>query len=175
MIDYNNKNYYEILNVDMYSTIEDIEKAYKRAKENVIYSGFIKKIDEAYETLSNPDKKREYDLSLAIDDDIKVYEPKMTAEKREKYAKLEELKNNYNKSIDEISKLYDGEIYEYLKQNTQSSTNIPEKLKNYMEKYKEAVNLSKEIENLCNELNIKFEFENLDTTINKFTFSRINN
>ncbi len=160
MIDYNNKNYYEVLGVDMNASPERIREAYERAKKIFIYKGFVEKIEEAYRILSDKNEREKYN--------IKLNESKMSDEEKEKYKKLEELKNKYNDSIDEISKLYDDEIYEYLKQNIQNNPNMPEKLRKYREKYNEAVKLIKEIEDLCNELNIKSGIENLDITISKF-------
>lgn len=69
------KNYYEILEVDKKASPEIIEKAYKvlakkyhpdlQPKENKKQSEDIfKKINEAYEVLSNPEKKQAYDQSL---------------------------------------------------------------------------------------------------------------
>ena len=62
------KNYYEILGIDNKATITDIENAKNRLKfgsanERVSVS-LWNKIDEAYDVLSNPDKRREYDMSL---------------------------------------------------------------------------------------------------------------
>lgn len=70
-----NKNYYDILQVNKNASPEIIEKAYKvlakkyhpdlQAEENKKQSEEIfKKINEAYEVLSNPEKKQAYDESL---------------------------------------------------------------------------------------------------------------
>lgn len=69
------KNYYEILEVDKNASPEIIEKAYKTLikkfhpdlqEDNLKdeYEEKIKKINEAYEVLSNPSKKNEYNLFL---------------------------------------------------------------------------------------------------------------
>lgn len=71
-----NKNYYDILQVNKNASPEIIEKAYKvlakkyhpdlQPEENKKQSEEIfKKINEAYETLSNPEKKQTYDETLA--------------------------------------------------------------------------------------------------------------
>jgi molecular chaperone DnaJ len=60
------KDYYKILGVDKTSTADEIKSAYrKKAKESHPDKGGdpeqFKIINEAYETLSNPQKKKEYD------------------------------------------------------------------------------------------------------------------
>ena len=73
------KNYYEILDVSAGSTLDEIETAYKSRRklydENVaaLYSLYapderkaaLEDIDEAYSTLGDPAKKREYDACLS--------------------------------------------------------------------------------------------------------------
>lgn len=70
-----NKNYYDILQVNRNASSEIIEKAYKilakkyhpdlQAEENKKKSEeILKEINEAYETLSNPEKKESYDAFL---------------------------------------------------------------------------------------------------------------
>jgi len=64
------KDYYKILGVDRNSTPEQIKKAYRKlalqyhpdkAGDNKEYEDKFKEISEAYETLSDPDKKSKYD------------------------------------------------------------------------------------------------------------------
>ena len=70
------KNYYEILEVDKKASNEIIEKAYKTLakkyhpdlqEDNFKKDSEIKMqlINEAYETLSDPEKKKNYDISLS--------------------------------------------------------------------------------------------------------------
>ena len=70
------KNYYEILEVDKNASPEIIEKAYKTLakkyhpdlqEDNFKKDSEIKMqlINEAYETLSDPEKKKNYDISLS--------------------------------------------------------------------------------------------------------------
>lgn len=69
------KNYYDILEVNKNASPEIIEKAYKtlvkkyhpdlqesNLKEN--YEEKLKEINEAYEVLSNPEKRKDYDINL---------------------------------------------------------------------------------------------------------------
>ena len=69
------KNYYQILQVDPNASSEIIDKAYKtlikkyhpdlQTEENKIYATeMIKKLNEAYEVLSNDEKRRLYDINL---------------------------------------------------------------------------------------------------------------
>ncbi|MBQ2938058.1 MAG: J domain-containing protein, partial [Clostridia bacterium] len=70
-----NKNYYDILEVNKNASPEIIEKAYKTLvkkyhpdlQENNLKNKFeekIKEINEAYEILSNSEKRKNYDLNL---------------------------------------------------------------------------------------------------------------
>ena len=69
------ENYYEILEVNKNASPEIIEKAYKTLvkkyhpdlqEDNLknIYEEKIKKINEAYDILSNSEKRKNYDLNL---------------------------------------------------------------------------------------------------------------
>lgn len=69
------KNYYDILEINKNASQEIIEKAYKTLvkkyhpdlQENnlkIKYEEKIKEINEAYEILSNPEKRKSYDLTL---------------------------------------------------------------------------------------------------------------
>lgn len=71
-----NKNYYDILQVNKNASPEIIEKAYKtlakkyhpdlQTEENKKQAEeILKEINEAYEVLSNPEKKQMYDTSLS--------------------------------------------------------------------------------------------------------------
>lgn len=70
-----NKNYYDILQVNRNASPEIIEKAYKTLakkyhpdlqaqKDKKQAEEILKEINEAYETLSNPEKKQNYDTIL---------------------------------------------------------------------------------------------------------------
>ena len=70
------KNYYEILEVDKNASNEVIDKAYKtlakkyhpdlqKGTNKEIYQNKMKQINEAFEVLSNNDKRKEYDSRLA--------------------------------------------------------------------------------------------------------------
>lgn len=68
-------NYYEILGVRTDATQEEIKKAYRqhalnfhpdRNQINNSAENFFKKVTEAYNVLSNPEKREEYNISLKI-------------------------------------------------------------------------------------------------------------
>ena len=72
------ENYYRILELDQYASQETIEKVYKLLVKKYhpdlqsedakhIYEEKIKKINEAYDVLSNPEKRKQYDNSLSND------------------------------------------------------------------------------------------------------------
>ncbi len=76
------KNYYQILQVDQEASIDIIEKVYKtlvkkyhpdlQSEENKNNNEeILKDINEAYETLSNPEKRQAYDEML-IQDSISI-------------------------------------------------------------------------------------------------------
>lgn len=65
-------NYYDILEVQQTSSVDEIKKSYRRLsllyhpdrnKGNSDATLKFQKINEAYETLSDPEKKREYDMT----------------------------------------------------------------------------------------------------------------
>lgn len=108
------KNYYEILEVDKNASNEIIEKAYKtlvkkyhpdlqenNLKEN--YEEKIKQINEAYEVLSNKEKRKNYDLNLKnnfinIEKFNNLYNENINLKKQLNYIKnnLNNINNNYN-------------------------------------------------------------------------------
>lgn len=105
------ENYYDILEVNKNASPEIIEKAYKtlvkkyhpdlqenNLKEN--YEEKLKKINEAYEILSNPEKRKNYDLNLK---------------------NIEFSKDDYNNLINENTELR-NEI-NYLKNNIKNINN----------------------------------------------------
>ncbi len=108
------ENYYDILEINKNASPEIIEKAYKTLvkkyhpdlqqnnyKNN--YEEKIKKINEAYETLSNPEKKYNYDLYLkkfeiSKDEYNKLYNENINLKNEINYLKnnLFQIKNNLN-------------------------------------------------------------------------------
>jgi len=135
-------NYYDILEINKNASPEIIEKAYKvlikkyhpDLQENnlkIKYEEKIKKINEAYETLSNPEKRKNYDLILknneiSIDEYNKLYNENIILKKEINY-----LKNNYNL----MQNNYNHFNNNYTKNNNESiNKNINEKINNAINK-----------------------------------------
>lgn len=102
------ENYYDILEINKNASPEIIEKAYKtlikkyhpdlhenNLKQN--YEEKIKKINEAYEILSNPEKKHNYDLNLNKIEISKEEYNNLYNENINLKNEINYLKNNYNK------------------------------------------------------------------------------
>lgn len=101
------ENYYDILEVNKNASPEIIEKVYKTLvkkyhpdlQENNLKNNYeekIKKINEAYEILSNPEKRKNYDLKLknneiSKEDYINLYNENISLKNEINY-----LKNNIN-------------------------------------------------------------------------------
>ena len=111
-------NYYEILEVKKNASQEINEKAYKtlvkkyhpdlQQDENKNkYEEKIKKINEAYDILSDPEKRKKYDLNLknteiSINDYNSLYQENINLKNnlnilKEKLNYLNNIKNNYKK------------------------------------------------------------------------------
>ena len=106
------KNYYDILEVNKNASPEIIEKAYKTLikkyhpdlQENELkneYEEKIKKINEAYEILSDTEKRRIYNLNLkntefSIDDYNNLYNENINLKKEINYLKNKINNNSYN-------------------------------------------------------------------------------
>lgn len=113
------QNYYEILEVNKNASPEIIEKAYKtlvkkyhpdlQQDENKNkYEEKIKKINEAYDILSDPEKRKKYDLNLknteiSINDYNSLYQENINLKNnlnilKEKLNYLNNIQNNYEKN-----------------------------------------------------------------------------
>ena len=113
------QNYYEILEVNKNASPEIIEKAYKtlvkkyhpdlqQDEDKNNYEEKIKKINEAYDILSDPEKRKKYDLNLknteiSINDYNSLYQENINLKNnlnilKEKLNYLNNIKNNYEKN-----------------------------------------------------------------------------
>ncbi len=106
------KNYYDILEVNKNASPEIIEKAYKTLikkyhpdlQKNELkneYEEKIKKINEAYEILSDTEKRRIYNLNLkntefSIDDYNNLYNENINLKREINYLKNKINTNSYN-------------------------------------------------------------------------------
>ena len=120
------KNYYEWLEIDKNASQEIIDKVYKLLvkkyhpdlqKENkkIEYEEKLKHINEAYDILSNPEKRKQYDLELntnfiSNEEYIKIYNENQILKKQ-----LNELKyyinNNQKKYYSSTNNYYDKNQY----------------------------------------------------------------
>ena len=112
-------NYYDILEVSKNASPEIIEKAYKtlvkkyhpdlqKAENKNKYEEKIKKINEAYDILSDSEKRKNYDLNLkntevSIDDYNILYQENINLKNnlnilKEKLNYLNNIQNNYEKN-----------------------------------------------------------------------------
>ena len=171
------ENYYEILEVNKNASPEIIEKAYKtlvkkyhpdlqKENEKNKYEEKIKKINEAYDILSNSEKRKNYDLNLknteiSINDYNIVYQENIN------------LKNNLNilkqklNYLNNIQNTYKNINYD--KNNYTENNNI--NLKNNKNNYSKNINNNSEKNNYNNFnlnnfysnffINIKNKFKNL--------------
>ena len=109
------KNYYEELEVSRHASSEVINKAYKTlakkyhpdsTKENKeLAEERFKKISEAYETLSDSEKKKKYDEQLNITEpiiDINKYN-QLVKDIQVLSSEISKLKNNYNTNYNHSS------------------------------------------------------------------------
>ncbi len=105
-----NKNYYDILEVNKNASPEIIEKAYKTLvkkyhpdlQENnlkSIYEEKIKKINEAYDILSNQEKRKNYDLFLKNNEISNDDYNNLKNENINLKNEINYLKNNYKKNL----------------------------------------------------------------------------
>lgn len=128
------KNYYEILEVNKNASPEIIEKAYKTLvkkyhpdlqKNNLknIYEEKIKKINEAYDILSNPEKRKKYDLNL-----------KNTEISSEEFKNLINENNNLKNELNYLK----NDLNNQKNKNTENINNFTDR--NYNKKIQESIN-----------------------------------
>ena len=149
------ENYYEILEVNKNASPEIIEKAYKTLvkkyhpdlqEDNLknIYEEKIKKINEAYDILSNSEKRKNYDLNLkntfiSSDDYNNLINENINLKKEINY-----LKNNINNIQKNINNNYNN----FNNKNINSNHNSTEHMNN-----NSYVNYNKNQENINNAYN----------------------
>jgi len=117
------KNYYDELEVSQKASKEIIEKAYKvlakkyhpdmnTGNDKIAAEEKFKKISEAYEILSNDEKRKKYDLELENSDKTVSYE---------EYLKIINERNNVATRLSNLQKAVDD--YNKQLQNRQSTNN----------------------------------------------------
>lgn len=154
-----NKNYYDILEVNKNASPEIIEKAYKTLvkkyhpdlQENNlknIYEEKIKKINEAYDILSNPEKRKNYDSNLknteiSISDYNILYQENINLKNNLNILeqKLNNIqnnyqKNNYNNYFNSENNKINNE-YNYQKNNIENNNFDYKNLFNFNKKFKD--------------------------------------
>lgn len=140
-------NWYEILEVSEKASKEVIDKAYhvlvkkyhpdlQKDSQKKIAEDKMKQINEAYEILSNEEKRKQYDLELKN----KREEQKRIEEihKREEQKDIQNVSNSKN---DYLEKLRQEEIAKQRNVQAQESYNNAKKLQNEMKRaYNQAYN-----------------------------------
>lgn len=164
------KNYYEILEIDKNASIEIIDKAYKTLVKKYhpdvqddVSDDKIKKIIEAYEVISDSEKREIYDSNLksntiSIDDFNKLnFENEiLKKENEELFQRINNLiSSNYKRPVNEIPKQRTTSIYknnDFYSQVVQppQEAYTPSKFENYRNHYKMTDNSTiKNIISLC--------------------------
>ena len=139
------KNYYEILEVDKNASNEVIDKAYKtlakkyhpdlqKGTNKEIYQNKMKQINEAFEVLSNNDKRKEYDNRLAQNNiSIEQYN-KVLQENMRLKSSLNKIADDQNKNeLESIE--FARKYYNELKKKSQEPVRYT---------YKRRINITKE-------------------------------
>ena len=146
------ENYYDILEVNKNASPEIIEKAYKTLvkkyhpdlQENDLknkYQEKIKKINEAYEILSDPEKRKNYDLNLknnkiSEDDYNNLINENINLKKEINYLKNNYIQNNYQNNSNNTNKNYNENINKTSNQSYYNSYIHNLKNNRYRIKYK---------------------------------------
>lgn len=146
------ENYYDILEVNKNASPEIIEKAYKTLvkkyhpdlQENNLknkYEEKIKKINEAYEVLSDSEKRKNYDLNLknnkiSEDDYNNLINENINLKKEINYLKNNYIQNNYQNNSNNTNKNYNENINKTSNQSYYNSYIHNLKNKRYRIKYK---------------------------------------
>ncbi len=154
------ENYYDILEVNKNASPEMIEKAYKLLvkkyhpdlQENnlkIEYEEKIKKINEAYEVLSNQEKRKNYDLTLnnitiSYDDYNNLINENINLKNEINYLKfnLNKIQNNNHMNINSNDNYFNKNIFESQNiknninnnKNAQYENNINQKINNAVNK-----------------------------------------
>ncbi len=158
------ENYYERLEVSKNASPEIIEKAYRvlakkyhpdmqEEEKKAWAEEEFKKINEAYEILSDEEKKKEYDASLKDEEDEKYQELTQEIEilKQElrKYIEKEQVENSYKNVQTNYSNVNEGNgqvnqnsYNKYNSNNERQNQNI--NTNNYQYKQPNTYNLTKE-------------------------------
>ena len=159
------QNYYDILEVSKNASPEIIEKAYKtlvkkyhpdlQQDENKNkYEEKIKKINEAYNILSDPEKRKKYDLNLknteiSINDYNSLYQENINLKNnlnilKEKLNYLNNIQNNYeinNLNYNNLENNKNNYSENFLNNNLNSNKNNENYYKNTKNNYNNYYNL----------------------------------
>ena len=193
-MDYNNMNYYEILGVDKNASTANITKARNRLKfgspEDRVPFNMYGVIDQAYDTLVNPELRRKYDETLEKNNNNSTSEVKVesnpiissdnkqnnveTSEeksKEEQSSNEEEKKVNNEAYLDKLKLDYSDVISKirqiYIK-NGKESIDYDEWDKSLKEAYK----LNDEIKEFSSKSNIKLSIPSVDDILKMFNIDK---
>ena len=175
-----NKNYYDILEVNKNASPEIIEKAYKTLvkkyhpdlQENNLKNKFeekIKEINEAYEILSNSEKRKNYDLNLKAteitQDDYNILYNENINLKNE----INTLKNIINNSNNIINKINNVQQYNnyYKNFNNINKNNYNREINNSINKNNYNKKMNNNNNNNNNNINKDYSDTNIQNSKNK--------
>ncbi len=167
-----NKNYYEWLEINQNASAEIIEKAYKtlvkkyhpdlqEESQKAESEEILKKINEAYTTLIDPQKREEYDNLLRTQsyniekENEKIFQENLKLKKEINDLKSNNFQNNYNNS--NYGNTYNQNLNNNSYNNNLNSNNFNNNFNN---------NLNNNFNNNINNPNLNRNFNNINNSNN---------
>lgn len=141
------KNYYEILEIDLNASPEIVEKAYKtlvkkyhpdlqNGDKKAKYEEKLKVINKAYETLSDPEKRKAYDESLPSHVSAEEYENLRRQKEymKDRITRMEQQNNGYSRNEQQPNTNYTPQ------QNANRQAYVNQATQAYQQQVNDAIN-----------------------------------